>query len=620
MTSLAGGASTPDATAAAAQSRGGGGEGEPVEQPTPAEAKRHRKRYELGARLAITSSAMKSDRSPEDPVYRPLKIYTIDPTGRRLEGKTAEINVPYEALEPGPKGRRFEVVANPDGPLKAYPPVDLDEPRLLIANGRVPAPTDPAFHHQMVYAVAMTTLSVFRGALGREPSWAFDSQQLKLIPHASQEANAFYSRDNGSLEFGWFKVKPELAGSLPPGGLVFACLSHDIIAHELTHAILDGMRVRFDLATRKDVLAFHEAFADLVALFQRFSYRKVVISNMLRTNGDLTKASDLLKLVFELALGQGNQSLREVDLKGEKKYDSALEEHELGMVLVSAVIDGFLTIYKRRASPLIRMATNGLTEVPVGQSLSYELMDALTKLASSLASQILNMCVRAIDYCPPIDITLGEYLRAMITADFDLVPDDPHAYREAMVDAFVKRRIYPPDVTALTEDGLLWGPPSKAMKVEELDFGALKFSGDPGQVASRKELERQAALVGELVSRPGNLREFGLAAKGDRELDGNHVDLPVVESVRCARRVGPDGQLAFDLVAEVSQRREVPGGGGYPGFDFYGGATIIFGSRGEVRYVVAKAVTSKERLEAQRERVATEGAEVFALHCRHELH
>ena len=227
MTSLAGGASTPDATAAAAQSRGGGGEGDGPPEPKSLQSRRKRRGgFTLGPRLTINSSATRSTRLPDDPVYRPLQIYTIDPTGRRLEGKTAEINVPYEKLEPGPKGRRFEVVANPDGPLKTYPAVDLDEPRLLISNGRAPAPTDPIFHHQMVYAVAMTTLQVFRSALGREPSWAFASQQLKLIPHASQEANAFYSRDNGSLEFGWFKVKPELAGALPPGGLVFACLSH----------------------------------------------------------------------------------------------------------------------------------------------------------------------------------------------------------------------------------------------------------------------------------------------------------------------------------------------------------------------------------------------------------
>ena len=51
--------------------------------------------------------------------------------------------------------------------------------------------------------------------------------------------------------------------------------------------------------------AFHEAFADLVALFQRFSYQDVVRANLVRTSGDLVRDSDLMHLVFELARGEG---------------------------------------------------------------------------------------------------------------------------------------------------------------------------------------------------------------------------------------------------------------------------------------------------------------------------
>ena len=51
------------------------------------------------------------------------------------------------------------------------------------------------------------------------------------------------------------------------GERVFTCLSHDVIAHELTHALLDGMRSHFTIPTQVDVLAFHEAFADLVSGF-----------------------------------------------------------------------------------------------------------------------------------------------------------------------------------------------------------------------------------------------------------------------------------------------------------------------------------------------------------------
>lgn len=43
------------------------------------------------------------------------------------------------------------------------------------------------------------------------------------------------------------------------------CLSQDIIAHETAHAILHSMRSRSVEATNPDSLAFHEAFADIIA-------------------------------------------------------------------------------------------------------------------------------------------------------------------------------------------------------------------------------------------------------------------------------------------------------------------------------------------------------------------
>lgn len=609
----AAGPSTPAATAATAQSRGA--EAATVEAVGRGGPAARRIEYRIGDRVAATAS--RYERLIGDPVYRPLKIYTIDPSARQLEGQTAEINVPYEALKPGPAGAHFEVIAAPRGPLGAYPPVNLDEPRLLIVNGRDPAPTDPVFHHQMVYAVAMSTYAVFRTALGRELSWGFDGSRLKLVPHAMEGANAQYVRARRSLEFGWYRVDPAHAGELPPDGLVFACLSHDVIAHELTHALLDGLRVQFDKTTNPDVPAFHEAFADLVALFQRFSYEEVVRSNIVRTSGDLFRDNDLMHLVFQLARGEGEQSLRQIDLAAAQQYDPALGEHELGTVLVSAIIEAFLTIYRRKSAPLIRMATGGRKVVDDGQTIAPDLLDALSHLASRLAGQMLSMCIRAIDYCPPIDVTFGEYLRALITADKDLVPDDVYAYREALIDAFRRRRIYPPGVAALTEDALLWQPPKKALRQRRLDFGKLRFSGDPGHPASADELLRQARLIGDLVCRVDNLEHFGLAAPDDPDLGGDTLDLPVVESVRAVRRVGPDGQLAFDLVSEVSQKRRVAGGGGYPEFDFYGGATIILGAQGEVRLVVTKSVKNKDRIAAQREFAATAGADVFGLaSCR----
>jgi hypothetical protein len=55
--------------------------------------------------------------------------------------------------------------------------------------------------------------------------------------------NAYYSPDKIALLFGYFPGERGDGGGR--GGLVFTCLSHDIVAHETTHALLDGLHRRF---------------------------------------------------------------------------------------------------------------------------------------------------------------------------------------------------------------------------------------------------------------------------------------------------------------------------------------------------------------------------------------
>ena len=72
-----------------------------------------------------------------------------------------------------------------------------------------------------------------------------------------------------------------------PGSVVFTAVSHDIVAHETTHALLDGLHRRYREATNVDVLAFHEAFADIVALFQHFTMPESLRDPNRKTRGDL---------------------------------------------------------------------------------------------------------------------------------------------------------------------------------------------------------------------------------------------------------------------------------------------------------------------------------------------
>ena len=157
----------------------------------------------------------------------------------------------------------------------------------------------------MCYAVAMKTIEHFERALGRKALWSSHRRQdgirrilenyvprLRIYPHALRQQNAYYSPRKKALLFGYFKTTAK-DGRNTPGTTVFSCLSHDIIAHETTHALLDGVHPRFNEPVNEDVLAFHEAFADIVALFQHFSYPGVLRDQIARTRGDLARQSVL---------------------------------------------------------------------------------------------------------------------------------------------------------------------------------------------------------------------------------------------------------------------------------------------------------------------------------------
>ena len=62
-------------------------------------------------------------------------------------------------------------------------------------------------------------------------------------------------------------------------------------------------------------------------------------------------------------------------------------------------------------------------------NLHPDLVNRLAEAATKTALHFLNICIRALDYCPPVDILFGDFLRAMITADRNLFPDDEYGYQ-----------------------------------------------------------------------------------------------------------------------------------------------------------------------------------------------
>ncbi len=565
---------------------------------------------------------MNPDNLIPEPVNRSLRIFAFDPSVSAQVDTAGigviTINVPWEGnLLPGPVGEYIEVVDADPASDCFYAPVDLNDPRILAQDGLEPSESNPQFHQQMVYAVAMTTIGHFEQALGRVALWAshregaFNDEfvrRLRIYPHALRDRNAYYSPDKKSLLFGYFPVSIKDENNTP-GTLVFTCLSHDIVAHETTHALLDGVHPRFNEPVNPDVLAFHEAFADIVALFQHFSYPGVLQNQITKTRGNLAAESLLGQLAqqFGKASGRGGalrDALGEEDETGKWKardpdvraLDRTNEPHARGAILVNAVFGAFLKVYRTRTLDLYRIASDGTGVLKEGD-IHPDLAGRLASEAARCAHGILQMCIRAIDYCPPVGITFGDYLRALVTSDTDFNPVDSVGYRLAVVESFRQWGIHARGGSGTSAESLLW--PSGEAAAEEmkvrLDGSELRslfmseYAYDDDAEQSQKQrskkpftfkrwdlesdryetwkgVEDNAYALWIWLVRREHGRKWAPAI--GIELDGDGLsrtvfrsrktpELPAVEvhSVRSAVRRSPRGGTVTDLVVEITQRR-----------------------------------------------------------------
>ncbi len=586
------------------------------------------------------------------PPFRRLRGYSFDPS---LSGKleTAIINervytVPWEDdLLPGPEGKYITVIDVDPASDCHYDPVNLNETDLLAQDGLPPAASNPQFHQQMVYAVVMTTIHNFERAIGRPVMWSDRTpedmgkkwstmaerdkeglfvEKLVVYPHALREANAYYSPKKKALLFGYFPATATASGNIYPEGMVFGCLSHDIVAHETTHAILDGIHPRFIEVTQPQGLAFHEAFADIVALFQHFTFHDVVRDQIARTRGDLGANNLLGQLAQEFGQATGSHSsLRDAlgDVGDDGKWHrrppdptrihSETEPHALGAILVSAIFDAFVSIYDSRIRDLKRIASDGTGILREGE-LHPDLVNRLAAEAVNVADRVLAMCIRALDYCPPVDIDFGDYLRALITADRDLVTNDPGGHRLAFIDAFRQHGIYPRHLKTLSDESLAWNDAEQDVqdyeKIAQLGKKLHGFYSNMNRTWDRKgRWKAMRVQRGQLHDLLQDKFWDGIGDQQLQALTGLDFDITKerkgydvvrfeIHSISPVQRQRPDGTVLNQVVFSILQNRPLD----WEKPDeklIYGGCTVIIDldkndGQGAIRYLVRKPLHGQE--------------------------
>src|SRR3990167_6333405 len=107
---------------------------------------------------------------PVVPRWRTLNVVAQDPSVE-WDGSVvvAEARIPYERLDPGPRGHRFHVVDYDTATRTLHPAVPFVGDVITGAAGEDLAA--PQRRAQNVYAIAARTLAAFEEALGRRVSW-----------------------------------------------------------------------------------------------------------------------------------------------------------------------------------------------------------------------------------------------------------------------------------------------------------------------------------------------------------------------------------------------------------------------------------------------------------------
>lgn len=324
------------------------------------------------------------------------------------------IAIPNVHLESGPRDAQF-IVHDVDYSAGAvYQPARF----LPDRNAFEPLEPDDVRTHQInAFAIARRTLEMIESAVGRQVHWAF-GPQLAIHPHAEQERNAYYSRDEGTLAFFYFDIAFRV-------GKVFTALSHDIVAHELGHAALDGLKPYYYGFAPAETGAFHEAFGDLCAMFSALTFPEVVARVMEATGGDLNQANIASLMAEEFGYGIYGPGRYFLRTAGDPiTYDQAAgsEIHDFSVLLTATMYQILVAFYE-----INRQRTDE----------TFSNAEALIEATRHLR----RIAFRAVNYMPPTAAFFRTYGQALIAADAQAFPEDAHGYRAVIKQVFTARGI-----------------------------------------------------------------------------------------------------------------------------------------------------------------------------------
>lgn len=476
---------------------------------------------------------------------------------------TAQVRIPVERLRRGPTGHRYAIHirkwrgtnVSPVTLTRQGDPWQLvDEPP---PHGLRELLDDTRFLAQHVYGVAMSTLDIFESTLGRRMPWNPEGRVVLKARDLVTATDTGYQRGSNVIRFG----SVDRMGYKVP-----TALYRDIVAHEVTHAILDGFRPAWadELATMEQ-LAMHEALADIVAILSVFSSREVVYRQLEAAGGGFEAGQVvddmvMMRSLFDFARDLfARGPLREPFVGAvPDQWQELPEPHARGTVVVGAVLRAVQRLWSERNARLGE-----------GQSLQQK-----AESGSIVATRVLRMVIRGLSYMPPVDVSWRDLLRGIIAADLDMVPEDIHGYREALQAEFSAigiRRVSMYNISGVDNyQGLRYPIRLSALGSDPQEVQ--RFVWENPRLLEAARLERRTPLSSTRVRTSERVSPDGFVI--------SEIGASFIQTVRMSRR---EANVRLGLRTERDY------------VDIRGGGVLRFDAGGRLVYAALKPVMDRDR-------------------------
>ncbi|KKN45921.1 hypothetical protein LCGC14_0678220 [marine sediment metagenome] len=256
-----------------------------------------------------------------------VKVWKQDPTVLPIGVRGSYI---CTAIQDGPKDDKIDIIGMPI--TKSNKNNDF-----LFDFNKEPKKFD-AVH---TFTVIRQVITMYERALLRQDEnyqgfqWQWGDEPIKAFPHAGQDANAYYSRDEKALKFFYFN--PDNDESKP---LVYTCRSFDIVAHETGHAMLDALCPNWLISWHPQTGGLHEAFGDLTSIFTMLAQMDVCEAIIAESKADLHEKTffPIMGEQFGEAIFGKPVGLRNAD-NDLKMSEVSTEVHEISQVFTGAIYD-----------------------------------------------------------------------------------------------------------------------------------------------------------------------------------------------------------------------------------------------------------------------------------------